>query len=243
MKEEKEKKEEQTKKEKPKKEHHLWQDFKKFVTRGNVVDMAVGVIMGGAFGAIVTSVVNILLGLCTWQVPGGLKGLVTVLPAANAAQAGVSGIGQTFDMSSLPAQTIAFAASQGVTITPDTPSFMSFQTALLGKYTLHGTSYYFNGSAIIDWGTFINAIISFLVIAITLFAILKIFTYLSKKREESKAKAEELYFEKHPEERPVPVEPGKPAPTEVELLAQINQKLSNLSSCCDCPSSKPEEKK
>ena len=36
----------------------LGQDFKKFAMRGNVMDMAVGVIIGGAFGKIVTSVVN-----------------------------------------------------------------------------------------------------------------------------------------------------------------------------------------
>ena len=33
-------------------------DFKKFAMKGNVIDMAVGVIIGGAFGKIVTSVVN-----------------------------------------------------------------------------------------------------------------------------------------------------------------------------------------
>lgn len=33
-------------------------EFKEFISRGNVVDMAVGVIMGGAFGKIVTSLVN-----------------------------------------------------------------------------------------------------------------------------------------------------------------------------------------
>lgn len=36
----------------------LGEDFKKFAMRGNVMDMAVGVIIGGAFGKIVTSVVN-----------------------------------------------------------------------------------------------------------------------------------------------------------------------------------------
>ncbi|MFA7222772.1 MAG: MscL family protein, partial [Bacilli bacterium] len=75
---------------------HVWADFKKFITRGNILDMAVGVIMGSAFGAIVTALVNILLSLCTWAVPGGIKGLVTVLPAANAAQNGVATIGQQF---------------------------------------------------------------------------------------------------------------------------------------------------
>ncbi len=33
-------------------------DFKTFISRGNVVDMAVGVIVGGAFGKIVSSLVN-----------------------------------------------------------------------------------------------------------------------------------------------------------------------------------------
>jgi len=36
----------------------MWNDFKKFIARGNVVDLGVAVIMGAAFGAIVTSLVN-----------------------------------------------------------------------------------------------------------------------------------------------------------------------------------------
>ncbi len=36
----------------------FFKDFKAFAMRGNVIDMAVGVIIGGAFGKIVTSVVN-----------------------------------------------------------------------------------------------------------------------------------------------------------------------------------------
>lgn len=36
----------------------LWEDFKKFAFKGNIVDMAVGVIVGGAFGKIVSSIVN-----------------------------------------------------------------------------------------------------------------------------------------------------------------------------------------
>lgn len=35
-----------------------WDEFKKFAFKGNVVDMAVGVVIGGAFGKIVTSLVN-----------------------------------------------------------------------------------------------------------------------------------------------------------------------------------------
>ena len=44
-----------------KKAKGLWGDFKKFAFKGNVLDMAVGVIIGGAFGKIVTSVVNDLI--------------------------------------------------------------------------------------------------------------------------------------------------------------------------------------
>lgn len=36
----------------------MWKGFKDFTFKGNVLDMAVGVIIGGAFGKIVTSVVN-----------------------------------------------------------------------------------------------------------------------------------------------------------------------------------------
>lgn len=36
----------------------MWKEFKKFVMRGNVVDMAVGIIIGAVFGAIVKSLVN-----------------------------------------------------------------------------------------------------------------------------------------------------------------------------------------
>lgn len=34
------------------------QEFKEFAVKGNAIDMAVGVIIGGAFGKIVTSIVN-----------------------------------------------------------------------------------------------------------------------------------------------------------------------------------------
>lgn len=39
----------------------MWQEFKKFVMRGNVLDLAIGIIIGGAFGKIVTSFVNDIL--------------------------------------------------------------------------------------------------------------------------------------------------------------------------------------
>lgn len=36
----------------------MWKEFKTFIMRGNVLDMAVGIIIGAAFGKIVTSLVN-----------------------------------------------------------------------------------------------------------------------------------------------------------------------------------------
>ena len=48
-------------------------EFKEFITKGNVVDMAVAVIIGGAFGKIVTSLVNdIVMPFIAWIV-GGLN--------------------------------------------------------------------------------------------------------------------------------------------------------------------------
>lgn len=49
------------------------QDFKAFAMKGNVVDMAVGVIIGGAFGKIVTSVVNDLFMPVIGMLVGGVN--------------------------------------------------------------------------------------------------------------------------------------------------------------------------
>lgn len=48
-------------------------EFKKFISRGNVMDMAVGVIVGGAFSKIVTSLVNDLLMPLIGIIIGGAK--------------------------------------------------------------------------------------------------------------------------------------------------------------------------
>ena len=63
-------------------------EFKKFITRGNVLDMAVGVIVGGAFTAIVNAMSNnILRPLINWLLAAilgqeGLSGAITVLSPA-----------------------------------------------------------------------------------------------------------------------------------------------------------------
>jgi large-conductance mechanosensitive channel len=204
----------------------VFQEFKAFISRGNVVDLAVGVIIGGAFSAIVTAVVNILLSLCTWGLPGGLTGLVTVLPAANAAQAGLPGIGQSFAASDLTTMTELYAANSGAgTITPSDAAYLQWQTTLLGKYTLKGANYYFTGAALIDWGTLLNAVISFLVIALVLFIIVKAFARIEAARAKLEADTKEEYYKLYPEERPAPVVPGAPAPTEMDILIQIRDEL------------------
>ena len=48
------------------------QEFKEFAVKGNVMDLAVGVIIGGAFGKIVDSVVNDLIMPIVGRVTGGL---------------------------------------------------------------------------------------------------------------------------------------------------------------------------
>lgn len=50
----------------------LWADFKKFAFKGNVVDLAVGVIIGAAFGEIVKKLVSdIIMPLVSLILPGG----------------------------------------------------------------------------------------------------------------------------------------------------------------------------
>ena len=69
---------------KPKKEKGIFYEFKKFITRGNIIDLAVGVIIGGAFSAIVTALTNKiimpLINLVIYYTTGG-KGinLITIL--------------------------------------------------------------------------------------------------------------------------------------------------------------------
>ena len=171
----------------------LVQDFKKFITRGNVLDMAVGVIIGGAFNAIVTAFVNILMSICTWRVPGGIKGLVTVLPAANDAQKGMNeaiGLGQKFAAADLQVLATELAnQTYGVEkVNENLTLIENAKSTITGKYNLHGTTYVYKLSSTIDWGTFINAVISFLIVAVTLFVIVKVVARMRKFREELQAK-------------------------------------------------------
>jgi len=50
----------------------MFKEFKKFIARGNVIDLAVGVIMGGAFGKIVTSLVSDIITPAIGIIMGGI---------------------------------------------------------------------------------------------------------------------------------------------------------------------------
>lgn len=104
----------------------FFDEFKTFIMRGNVIDMAVGVIIGGAFTAIVNALSNNIL-----------KPLINALLAVCFGADSLSGI-----------------------------MTMLLPVEVDGVLDLEQSIY-------IDWGTFINAIISFLLTALVLFFIIK----------------------------------------------------------------------
>ena len=110
----------------------FYEEFKKFAMRGNVIDMAVGIIIGGAFTSIVNSLVNDIFSPFIGLITGGI------------------------DFSSV---------SFGI------------------------------GGAQIMVGNFVNAVISFLLVAFCVFILIKAVNKLTKKQEEEKPapqKAEDL---------------------------------------------------
>ena len=119
----------------------FFKDFKKFITRGNVLDMAVGVIVGGAFTAIINGLSNnILKPVINWLLAlvlgkDSLSEVFTFLKRVDVQQDVVNEAGEVI----------------GTQMVPDLTQ-----------------------SIYIDWGAFINAIINFLLIAFTLFVIVRI---------------------------------------------------------------------
>lgn len=61
----------------------MWKEFKEFAIKGNVVDLAVAVIIGGAFGKIVTSFVEDLIMPAIGAATGGLDFSSYYLPLSN----------------------------------------------------------------------------------------------------------------------------------------------------------------
>ncbi len=68
----------------------FFQDFKAFISKGNVIDMAVGVVIGGSFGKIVTGLVNYIINpfVALFVKSGSLDSIKTVITPEFVDQAG-----------------------------------------------------------------------------------------------------------------------------------------------------------
>lgn len=77
----------QRKEELKKQKISFFSDFKKFITKGNVLDMAVGVVVGSAFSAIVNGLVKMIINPCIALIPGAesMDNWKTILKAADEA--------------------------------------------------------------------------------------------------------------------------------------------------------------
>lgn len=116
-------------------------EFKEFAVKGNVVDMAVGIIIGGAFGTIVSSLVNDILMPPIGLILGGIdfSNIMLVLKGEG------------------PFPSVEAAADAG--------------------------------AVTINIGLFINAIISFLIVAWALFLVVKVINRLKRQEAEPKEAA------------------------------------------------------
>lgn len=68
----------------------MWEEFRKFIMRGNVVDLAVGVVIGVAFGAIVASLVGDVLMPIIGAISGGLDFSNYYVPLSSKVQQGLA---------------------------------------------------------------------------------------------------------------------------------------------------------
>jgi large conductance mechanosensitive channel len=118
----------------------MWKEFKNFVMRGNVIDLAVAVVIGAAFGAVVKSLVDDI-----------------IMPPIGVLLGGV-------DFANL------FVVLKG-------GSFASLADAKAA------------GAATINYGVFINTIITFLIIAFVVFLIVRAITRMRAKSEPQPAPA------------------------------------------------------
>lgn len=117
-------------------------DFKAFAMKGNVVDMAVGVIIGGAFGKIVSSLVNDV-----------------IMPVVGLATGGVN--------------------------------FTSLSAELSGAQVDPATGEVVKEAVSLNYGMFIQNIVDFLIIALSIFVVLRLMMKFKKKEEEVPAAAPE----------------------------------------------------
>jgi len=124
----------------------MFKEFKDFAMRGNVVDMAVGIIIGGAFGTIAKSLVSDVL-----------------MPPIGLLLGGV-------DFSNL-----FVVLSQGDPVGP----YVALADAQAA------------GAVSINYGIFINNVVSFLIVAFAVFLLIRGINALQRKEEEAPPKATE----------------------------------------------------
>lgn len=134
-------------------------EFKEFAMRGNVIDMAVGVVIGAAFGKIISSLVDDI-----------------IMPLVGVATGGMNFTDYKF--------VIQQAVVDGTT-----------QEILKPEVTL-------------NWGTWIQTIVDFLIVAFCIFIAIRAINQLKRK-------------DKEPEPAPAPAEPTK----EEVLLTEIRDLL------------------
>lgn len=117
----------------------MFKEFKEFAMRGNVVDMAVGIIIGAAFGTIVKSLVSDVI-----MPPIGL--LLGNVDFAN----------------------LFIILKQGAEVAGPYASLADAQAA---------------GAVTLNYGTFINTIISFIIVAFAVFMLIRSINKLKRKEE------------------------------------------------------------
>ncbi len=145
-------------------------EFKKFIAQGSVIDLAVGVVIGTAFSAIVTSLVNDI-----------------IMPI-------VSLIGGGADFTNL-----------SITI----PNFFGGDTA-----------------AVIRYGNFIQNVVNFLIIAFSIFIVIRIVNKLNDRAKAAAKKAsEKLGLEEEKAEEKKAAEEKKSADEQTKLLKEILKEL------------------
>ncbi len=135
-------------------------EFKKFITRGNVLDMSVGVIVGGAFTAIVNGLSNFVLKPIVNFV------IYKVLFWITKEEKGLSQIYTFLKRVDTVDATTGEVVVDAVTNQP-VPDLVN--------------------SIYIDWGSFITAIINFILIALVLFCIVRFINKLKEENKEAKA--------------------------------------------------------
>lgn len=176
----------------------LWNEFKTFVSRGNVIDLAVGMIIGAAFTAIVNALVNSIL-----------KPLINWIPGA----------GDTGALQIVLREAVTDANGTVVT-----------------------------DALVIDFGAVISAVITFLLTAVILFAIVKAINTARKKQDEMKARLKKEREDKLRAEGKLPpleapAAPEEAKPTTEELLEQIRDLLmARTSSPASDDKHDPEDK-